>query len=120
LSAHSIFREETVTLIKEYVLQKFPPNLAPGQTRKKGQKRKLKPLWHEYNPLRELGYLKANENEESSALNDPDSCAKGSCLYNHLALSKIITIIITIIFIMYRNKTLLRKQKEEGWLANEL
>jgi hypothetical protein len=81
LSTHSIFRDKTVTLIKEYVLQKFPPNPAPYKTKKIKASRKRRPrppLWHEYNPLRELGYLKANENENSSARNDPSSCAKGN------------------------------------------
>jgi hypothetical protein len=78
VSNHSIFRDETIKLIKEYVLQKFPPNPAPGKMRKIGKKRKPKPAWHEYDSLRELGYLKANENEDSSARSDPDSCVKGS------------------------------------------
>ena len=83
MSTHSIFSDKTVNLIREYVLKKFPPNPAPDKKRKSGKKRKWskpRPPWHDYNDLREHGYLKANENEDSSARSDPDSCAKGSCL----------------------------------------
>ncbi len=79
LSFEAIFSYKTLKLIKEYVVQKFPPNPAPHKTKQASKKRKHNPPWHEYNPLRELGYLKANENEDSSARTDPDSCAKGSC-----------------------------------------
>jgi hypothetical protein len=70
LSFDPIFSDKTVKLIKEHVVLKFPPNPAANKKRKN--------IFHEYNPLRELGYLKANENEDSSARTDPDSCAKGS------------------------------------------
>ena len=78
MSFDAIFPDKTLKLIKDYVLRKFPPNPAPDKTRKASKKRKPEPCWYEYNPLRELGYLKANENEDSSARTDPDSCAKGS------------------------------------------
>ncbi len=107
MSNHPIFRKKTVKLIKEYILEKFPSNPTPGKTKRIHKKRKPKPLWHEYDSLRELGFLKANENEDSSARNDPDSCAKGNCLLNFLCFNKIIIINI---FIMYRNKALLREE----------
>jgi len=87
LSKHPIFSETTLSQIKDYDVNKFPANPVPDKTRSVGKKRKLKEklLRHNYDHLRELAYLKANENQASSAREDPTSCKKGSLvLYNYI------------------------------------
>lgn len=69
LSTHSIFSTATVNLIKAYVLEKFP------------SEEKIK-----YDDIRQQGYLKANENQSSSARTDPESCTKGNYILNYIFL----------------------------------
>ena len=76
MSPHSIFSDETVNAVKEYVLEKFPSIPSSAQNKK----RRLTQSGLDYDIARTFEYVKTSEDEDASARSDPSSCMKGICI----------------------------------------